>query len=86
MRISDKFLVTYTVNAPLVPFDGRMVPERYVSESTCLKMTESPKQTFFYNLLYNKNLYFLMRRLNCSSSDCARALKIFIFGVYLLLI
>lgn len=79
MRISDKFLVTYTVNAPLVPFDGRMVPERYVSESTCLKMTESPKQTFFYNL-------FLMRRLNCSSSDCARALKIFIFGVYLLLI
>jgi len=39
LRISDKFFVTSTVKAPLVPFDGRIVPERYVSESTCLKMT-----------------------------------------------
>lgn len=45
MRISDRLLVTSTVNAPFFPSEGRMVPERKVSESTCLKMTLSPKHT-----------------------------------------
>lgn len=51
MRMSERLLVTSTVKAPLVPAEGRMVPERKVSESTCLKMTVSPKQTFVFSLL-----------------------------------
>jgi hypothetical protein len=51
MRMSERFLVTSTVKAPLVPLEGRMVPERKVSESTCLKITQSPKQTCSFYLL-----------------------------------
>jgi hypothetical protein len=51
MRMSERFLVTSTVKAPLVPPEGRMVPDRKVSESTCLKMTVSPKHTFSRSLL-----------------------------------
>jgi hypothetical protein len=38
-NISERFFVTSTVKAPLFPLEGRMVPERKVSESTCWKIT-----------------------------------------------
>lgn len=34
-----------------MPLEGFMVPERNVSESTCLNMTVSPKQTLDFSLL-----------------------------------
>lgn len=58
MSISERFLVTSTVNAPLFPPDGLMVPERKVSESTCLKMTVSPKQTCCFYLLHVREVTF----------------------------
>lgn len=37
--------MTSTEKAPLVPVDGLIVPDRYVSESICLKITSDPKVT-----------------------------------------
>ena len=47
------------MKAPLVPLEGLMVPERKNYESTCLKMTMSPKQTFDFYLLSGKDDTFV---------------------------
>lgn len=39
IKLSERFFVTYTEKAPFVPFEGLIVPERYVSESICFKIT-----------------------------------------------
>ncbi len=74
IKHSERFLVTSTSNAPLVPDEGRIVPERYVSESMCLKITSCPKQTKSFYLLNYKNFkvpfdiklkLFLLRFCSC---------------------
>lgn len=73
-KLSESFSETCTVNAPLDPVDGLIVPETYDPESMCLKITFCPKHTFLVMLLS-------MLSSNCTFYDYALALRIRILGV-----